>query len=53
MDLRVAVWHPLDSEAGPGESVRVKRVVVEGCVLLPDLVLLEDPLFFQLVGVVH
>ena len=51
--LRVAVGHPLHCETGPGERMRVERVVEERRVLLPDFVLFEDALLFQLIRVVH
>lgn len=52
-NLRITVRHPLDGETGPGEGVRIERVVEERRVLLPDLVLFEDALFLQLIRVVH
>ena len=52
-DLRISVGHPLDGEGRPSQRVGVQRVVEERCVLLPYLVLLENALLFQLLGVVH
>jgi hypothetical protein len=52
-DLRISVWHPFDSQTGPGERMGIEGVVKEWRMLLPDLVLLENPLLFHLVNVVH
>jgi hypothetical protein len=51
--LRIAIWHPLNCETGPGKGVRVECVIEEWGVLLPNLVLLKDALLLQLIGVVH
>lgn len=49
--LHIAVWHPFDGETWPSECVRVKCVVEERRVFLPNFVLLKDLLFLHLVGV--
>lgn len=51
--LHVAGRHPLYGQRGPGERVRVEGVVKQGRVLLPDLVLFEDALLFDLVDIIH
>ena len=50
-DLHKARWEPFCGECGPGERVRVERVVEEGRILLPDLVLLKDHLLLYLICV--
>ena len=52
MCLHVPCGQPLNGERWPGERVRVDRVIEEGRVLLPYLVLFKDPLLFDLVHVV-
>ena len=51
--LRITIWHPLNGETRPGQGVRIQRIIEEGSMLLPDLVLLEDALLLQLIGIVH
>ena len=51
--LHVAGWHPFHCETGPGHGVRVNSVVKEGSIFLPDFVLLENALFFDLINVVN
>lgn len=51
-NLHVPRREPLNSQRGPGERVRIDRVVEEGRVLLPDLVLFKDALLFDFVNIV-
>ena len=49
----ITIRHPLNSEWWPCECMSIQSVVEKGCMLLPYLVLLEDALLLQLIGIVH
>ena len=49
--LHVTIRHPLDSETGPSERMRIKRIVEEWRILLPYLVLLHGFLLLDLIGI--
>ena len=51
LHLHNSLRHPLNSQAGPGQGMRVQGIIEKRRVLLPYLVLLHHFLLFDVIGI--